>query len=191
MVNTPQVGADPRSRTGGWWIPVVGGVIAVVFGFLVLSFNYTTLWAVTIAAGVGFILTGVADLSAAIDAKGAQRWVGLVLGVLAIGAGIVAFAWPAATFVVLVTLVAWLLLFRGVFGIIGAFESRHAGIELWWISLVLATLEIGVAIWAVRYPGRSVVLLVLWIGIAAISRGIALLAIGFTIRSVGKALPAA
>ena len=76
-------------------------------------------------------------------------------------------------------------------GIIGAFESRHAGIELWWISLVLATLEIGVAIWAVRYPGRSVVLLVLWIGIAAISRGIALLAIGFTIRSVGKALPAA
>ena len=108
-----------------------------------------------------------------------------------IGAGIVAFAWPAATFVVLAKLVAWLLLFRGVFGIIGAFESRHAGIELWWISLVLATLEIGVAIWAVRYPGRSVVLLVLWIGIAAISRGIALMAIGFTIRSVGKALPAA
>lgn len=191
MTDTSQLETELRSFTGGWWIPVLGGIIAMLFGFLVLSFNYTTLWAVTIAAGIGFLLTGIADLAAAMGSKGSQRLLGLALGVLAIGAGIIAFAWPAATFVVIAKLVAWLLLLRGVFGIVGAFEYRHAGIELWWISLVIAVLEIGVAVWAVRYPGRSVVLLVLWIGISAISRGIALMTIGFTVRAVGKQLPAA
>ena len=84
---------------------------------------------------------------------------------------------------------AWLLLLRGIIGIVGAFESKSAGVDLWWFPLLLALLEIAVAIWAVRYPGRSVVLLVLWIGIAAISRGITLMLAGFTVRAVGKALP--
>ena len=178
-----------QAITAGWWIPVVGGVIAVIFGFLVLSFNYTTLWAVTIAAGIGFILTGVADLATAVKASGATRLLALILGVLGVGAGFIAFIWPAATFAVIATLVAWLLLLRGIVGIVGAFEHKHAGMELWWFPLLLALLEIAVAIWAVRYPGRSVVLLVLWIGIAAISRGIALMLAGFTVRAVGKALP--
>ncbi|MEZ5374751.1 MAG: DUF308 domain-containing protein [Microthrixaceae bacterium] len=190
MSDTTSIESDLRSFTGGWWIPVVGGVLAMLFGFLVLSFNYTTLWAVTIAAGVGFLLTGLADLAVAAGSKGSQRLLGLALGVLAVGAGIIAFAWPAATFVVLAKLVAWLLLLRGVFGIVGAFENRHAGVDLWWINLVLAILEIGVAIWAVRYPGGSVVLLVLWIGLSAISRGIALMTIGFTVRAIGRQLPA-
>ncbi|MFZ1441264.1 MAG: DUF308 domain-containing protein [Candidatus Microthrix subdominans] len=178
-----------QSITAGWWIPVVGGVIAIVFGFLVLSFNYTTLWAVTIAAGIGFMLTGLADLATAFDSKGSTRLLALVLGVLGVGAGIIAFVWPAATFAVIATLVAWLLLLRGIIGIVGAFESKSAGVDLWWFPLLLALLEIAVAIWAVRYPGRSVVLLVLWIGIAAISRGITLMLAGFTVRAVGKALP--
>ena len=190
MSTTTTLEPELGNVTAGWWIPVVGGVIAIVFGFLVLSFNYTTLWAITIAAGIGFILTGIADLATAFSSEGATKLLGLALGVLAIGAGIIAFVWPAATFVVIATLVAWLLLLRGVFGIVGAFEYRRAGVELWWFSLVLAVLEIGVAVWAVRYPGRSVTLLVLWIGISALSRGIALMMIGFTVRTVGKRLTA-
>lgn len=181
--------AGLQSVTAGWWIPVVGGVIAIVFGFLVLSVNYTTLWAVMIAAGIGFILTGLADLAAAINSSGSSRLLALILGLLSIGAGIIAFVWPAATFAVIATLVAWLLLLRGIVGIVGAFERRSAGVDLWWFSLVLALIEIAVAIWAVRYPGRSEVLLVLWIGLAAISRGLALMMVGFTVRAVGKALP--
>ena len=149
---------DLPSPNAGWWLPVVAGVIAVLFGFLVLSFNYATLWAVTIAAGIGFLLTGVADVAAGLNARGSTRILGLVLGVLAIGAGIIAFAWPDTTFVVLARLVAWLLLLRGVFGIVGAFEAKARDNELWWIPLVLSVLEVVVAIWAVRDPGHSVVL---------------------------------
>jgi uncharacterized membrane protein HdeD (DUF308 family) len=182
---------DLPSPNAGWWLPVVAGLISVLFGFGVLSFNYATLWAVTIAAGIGFLLTGAADVAAGLNAKGSTRILGLVLGVLAIGAGIIAFVWPEATFVVLARLVAWLLLLRGVFGIVGAFEARARANELWWIPLVLSVLEVVVAVWAVRYPGRSVVLLVLWIGISAITRGLALITVGFSFRSLAKAEAAA
>jgi uncharacterized membrane protein HdeD (DUF308 family) len=40
------------------------------------------------------------------------------------------------------------------------------------MTLVLAILEIVLGVWAMGYPGRSAALLIIWIGVGAIVRGI-------------------
>jgi len=91
-------------------------------------------------------------------------------------------AWPHATFAVLVRVVAWVLLLRGVIDFVRAMEERHADIKGWWLTAVAGIVAVGIALWAIRYVGRSIVLLVLWIGIALLMRGMALIMSGFNLR---------
>jgi uncharacterized membrane protein HdeD (DUF308 family) len=110
------------------------------------------------------------------------RWLHGLLGVLFILTGIGALAWPDRTFLVIANLVAWFLLFKGTLDIVIAFASR--GLDLWWIQLIVGILEIAIAFWAAGYPGRSAVLLVLWVGISALTRGITELVLAFQLRGL-------
>ena len=112
------------------------------------------------------------------------RWLHGVMSVLFIGGGIFAFAYPGQTFGTLALFVGWFLLIRGTFEI-GVSIATH-GARLWWLGLISGVLQVGVALWAVGYPGRSAALLVLWVAIAAIMRGISDVAMGFGIRRLGK-----
>jgi uncharacterized membrane protein HdeD (DUF308 family) len=107
------------------------------------------------------------------------------MGVLFVVTGILAFAWPGRTFLVLAHLVAWFLLFKGTLDIFIAFATRPA--ELWWARLVAGILGIVIAFWAAGYGGRSAVLLVLWIGIAALTRGVMELVLAFQLKGMRKA----
>src|SRR6185295_6957719 len=48
--------------TMNWWLPVVFGVLLILYAFVVLSFTIETVWAVAIGMGVGLILAGIAEL---------------------------------------------------------------------------------------------------------------------------------
>src|SRR5512132_1766107 len=80
--------------TSRWWIPLIIGILWLIYAFIVLSVTYRTIWAIAfIAAGiVEFVLAAVLD---------SWQWLHALAGVLCIAAGIVAFAWPDQTFLVL------------------------------------------------------------------------------------------
>ena len=83
-------------------------------------------------------------------------WVVLLRGVLAILFGILAFAWPGLTVLILVTLVGVYALFDGVFAIV-------AGVKGKWTSLViLGILGIAAGLVALLRPGVTALSLV-WI----------------------------
>ena len=42
----------------GWWLYLVAGVLWIIFGWVVLSFNFDTVWAVAVFFGFGFIIGG-------------------------------------------------------------------------------------------------------------------------------------
>lgn len=170
-----------------WWLPVVFGVLVVLYSFVVLSFSIHTVWAVAVGLGVGLLLAGIGQLLLLPSVK-SWRWLVLLSALLDIGLGIVAFAWPEATFLVLARLVGWALLLRGLIDIVQSFEARRLGESGWWILIVMGALNIGVAFWATRYPGRSILVLVLWVGLALLTRGIMLIAAGFALRSAGRTL---
>ena len=168
--------------TAKWWVPVVAGLFLVYYAFVVLSFTIETVWAVAVLLGTGLIVAGVAELAFSTMAS-SWRWLLIVIGIGDVALGVTAFAWPGATFLVLARLVGWVLVFRGVIELVRSFEARRLGASDWWFYALLGTFTIGVALWASRYAGRSIVLLVLWVGIALLSRGIAAIAAGFALRA--------
>jgi uncharacterized membrane protein HdeD (DUF308 family) len=179
---------EAESRT--WWVYLITGALWIVFGFVVLSARseITTVWAVAIYAGVLFLLVGVGELITAAAVTG-WRWLHIVFGVVAIGAGIFAFAWPDQTFITLAIILAWYLLIDGVFQIVAAFFARHEH-EFWWMFLVMGIIEVLIGFWAVGYPGRSIILLVIWVGATALAKGFTQIVRGFALHGLKKDLAA-
>ena len=110
----------------------------------------------------------------------------IVCGVLALGAGIAAIAWPGPTLVVLSVFVAWYLLIRGVFDVVLALTHTH--VQGWWLGLIGGVIGIALGAWAIGNPDRSVLLLVTIIGIWSIVKGVVDLVSAFRFRDLQKEL---
>lgn len=128
-----------------------------------------------------FIIAGLNEFMTMAVVAG-WRWLHAIVGVLFIATGIGAFAWPGRTFLVLVNLVAWFLLFKGTLDIVVAFAMRP--VDLWWVQLIAGVLNVVIAFWAAGYPGRSIVLLILLGRDLRLTRGVAELALAFQLRGL-------
>ena len=163
-----------------WWIFLVAGIAWTLLALAILQFDVRSIWSIAIVFGIVLIFASVDEFFAASTAPG-WRWAHALLGVLFLVGGIIAVAWPGATFVILARIFAWYLLFKGTFDIVTAFALR--GLELWWVRLVAGVLELVLAFWAAGYPGRSTTLLILWVGFGALAHGITDIVLAFQIRS--------
>jgi uncharacterized membrane protein HdeD (DUF308 family) len=66
-----------------------------------------------------------------------------------------------------------------------ALASRHA--DLWWLQLLGGIAQILLGFWAAGDFGRKTVLLIVWVGAAALIRGISQIIAAFAIRSARDA----
>jgi uncharacterized membrane protein HdeD (DUF308 family) len=171
-----------------WWVLLVTGILWILIGLFVLQAHYES--AATIGYLVGFWLLfgGVAELVEAGVVDG-WKWLHIVLGVLFIIGGIAALTSPFQTFTVLASLVGFFLILKGTFDFVIALAVRHE-IDLWWMSLVAGIIEIALGVWAMGYPGRSAALLIIWVGIGAVIRGIAEIIAAFHVHSAPEAVAA-
>jgi uncharacterized membrane protein HdeD (DUF308 family) len=174
-----------RGVASSWWLFLVLGVLWILFGMFVLSYNVGSLLALAIFAGVTFIMTGVNQLLAASRIQG-WRWLYLLGGALSILAGIVAFVWPGRTLLVLSVVLAWFLVFKGIVDVVAAL-SNH-GRPYWWLGLILGILELLLGIWAAGYPGRALVVFVNLVGIYAVFYGFTEVFAAFDLRGLGRRL---
>jgi uncharacterized membrane protein HdeD (DUF308 family) len=170
----------------GWWLYLVAGILWIIFGWIVLSFNFDTVWAIAVFFGFGFIIGGIMELYVGFQAEG-WRWLHIVFAVIAILAGIVALIWPGQTFLVLAAIIGWYILFAGIMDIVISISTREDS-DLWWLQLILGIVEVLIGFWAVGYSGRSIALLVIWVGASALARGISSIVLGFSLHSTGKEL---
>ncbi|HEX5395935.1 MAG TPA: HdeD family acid-resistance protein [Candidatus Limnocylindria bacterium] len=97
-------------------------------------------------------------------------WTFVLRGVLAIIFGIMAFAWPGPTVVVLVWLFAAWAIVDGASSLLGAFRSKQSGSRWWQVLEGLAGIVAGVI--AFLWLGLAAVALVLLIAAWAIVTGI-------------------
>jgi len=170
--------------TSRWWVPLLIGILWLIYAFIVLSFTYKTVWAVVIFAAVAFIFTGIGEfvLTTVLES---WRWLHALAGVLCIVAGIVALVWPGQTFLVMAGIIGWFLLFRGTFNIVESLFIKDY-IEQWWLMLITGILQVAIGFWAVGYSGRSIAVLVVWVGAWALTEGIMNIWAAFRIRSVNR-----
>jgi uncharacterized membrane protein HdeD (DUF308 family) len=99
--------------------------------------------------------------------------------------GIVALAWRDQTFVILALIMGWFLLFRGTFNIIESLFVKDY-VEQWWLILITGILQLGIGLWAVGYEGRSIAVLVVWVGAWALTEGIMNIWAAFRLRSINR-----
>ena len=169
-----------------WWVYIVAGVLWILYGWVVLSFDYTTVWAVAVFVGFGLLAGGVMGIVIGLDAP-AWRWLHVTFGVLSIGAGLLALLWPGQTFLVLAAIIGWYVMLTGVVDLLAAVATRGEN-DMWWLQLVLGLAQILVGFWAIGYEGRSIALLVVWVGAMALARGVSSLVIGFGLHGADKQL---
>jgi uncharacterized membrane protein HdeD (DUF308 family) len=175
---------DIQPVTQKWWLFLVSGILWIMFAFVVLSWDLTTVWAVAVFAGIGFIAGGAMELVTAAMSD-SWKWLHVLVGVISIVAGIAALVWPGQTFLILAAIIGWYVLFSGIIDIVGAFVAREMS-DLWWLTLILGIAQVLIGFWAVGYAGRSIALLVIWVGATALARGLSSLFIAFGLHSAGK-----
>lgn len=179
--------AEAKELTSGWGWFLAAGIAWVIFGFVVLSFNMATVWAIAVFFGIGFIVGGVMEFAVAAVAPG-WKWLYILIGIVSIVAGIMALVWPGQTFLVLAAIIGWLLLVYGLIDIVFAIARRGVD-DLWWLGLVGGIVAVLIGLWAISPDDatvaswRGTVLLVFWVGAAALIRGISDIVLGFRLRS--------
>jgi uncharacterized membrane protein HdeD (DUF308 family) len=168
-----------------WWLCLLFGILWILFGMFVLSYNVGSQLALAVVTGITFIATGVNEV---ITAGRVQRWqwLWLVGGVLSIIVGIITFVWPGHSLRYLAGILAWFLVVKGIVDVVGALAS--VGRPWWWTTLLLGMVELLLGIWAAGYPGRSLFVFVNLVGIYAVVHGFAEVLTAFDLRRLGHAL---
>jgi uncharacterized membrane protein HdeD (DUF308 family) len=174
--------AVAQAYASTWWLFLIAGILWLVLGFIILSLRPASISVCAILIAVAFWLGALTQFALASVVEGGWRVLTIVLGVLAIGAGIAAIVWSKPTLVVLSVLVAWYLLIRGIFDVCIALTHTH--VRGWWMPLIVGIIGIFLGAWAIGNPDRSVLLLVSIIGIWAIFKGAADLVASFEYRKL-------
>jgi uncharacterized membrane protein HdeD (DUF308 family) len=166
---------------GWWWLLLVTGILWILLGIFVLEAHYQSAVLIGVLVGVWLLFAGVTEFMA-LGIVAGWKWVHATLGVLFVIGGVAALLSPFQTFTVLAGLIGFFLILFGAFECTFAIVGRHA-LELWWLNLITGVLMIALGVWAAGYPGRSAVLLLAWVGIGAIIRGVVDLVRAFHLRA--------
>ena len=169
-----------------WWLLLITGIAWMLLALIVLRFDYTSVSAISILFGVVAIVAGVAEIGALMMARGWWKLLHGVLVVVFVAVGIVAFIHPGNTFRALAAVFSFFLIFAGAFDIVFSISARRE-IEVWWLQLIGGLIYLALGFWAAGYYGRSAVLLIAWVAVFAIIRGVRDIVLAFRVREVQHA----
>jgi uncharacterized membrane protein HdeD (DUF308 family) len=172
-----------------WWLFLLTGLLWLLLAIIILRFDYTSVTAISVLFGIVAIAAGVNECFLFVASRGWWKVLHIALALIFVVVGIVAFVHPGDTFEALAAVLAFFLIFKGFFDIVVSFATKNE-FHGWWVQLVVGIVEVLIGFWAAGYWGRSAILLVIWVGVIALMRGITEIIFAFKLRSAGKALAA-
>lgn len=168
-----------------WWIPVVVGVLGIIFGFLALAWPGPTLLAIGLIFGIYLLMAGFGDLMAAFSHETSSAFVRVLyglLGILTVGVGFVLIVRPAASvFLAAFALGVWFLI-SGCLQLAQGIAVRES--RVW--NLIIGLIGVVAGGMIVAQPGIGVVTLVYIVSLSLILRGIASIVLGFGLKAADK-----
>jgi len=172
-----------------WWLLLLRGIAAIVFGILAFVWPGITLLSLTLLWGAYALADGVLALWAAISGKGAEiasRWWLAVVGIAGILAGLLTFGLPGTAMQVLLIFISSWAIVIGAMQIWGAIQLRKE-IEGEWLLIVSGLLSIAYGIILIVQPGAGALALVWLIGWYAILLGVDYVALAVRLRKYKSA----
>ncbi|WP_137152094.1 HdeD family acid-resistance protein [Devosia sp. FKR38] len=167
-----------------WWALALRGLLGIVFGMVALVWPASTMLSLVVVFAAYALVGGVLTIIASVRAMASHdRWSLLLLeGIVSILAAVAALAWPGLTVISFVGLMAFWSIITGALMLGSAFRLDAAAGRWWMVLGAVSSVFFGIVlIWA---PLTGAVVLTWWLGAYAIVFGIALIVLGFQLRSV-------
>ena len=163
-----------------WWLILLRGVLAVLFGVLAFIWpGITLLTLIFLYAGFAFADGALSLIAAVRGGTPTPRWWLALVGVMGLGVGVLTIFYPQITGLVLLMFIAAWAVVTGVLQIYGAIKLRNEIEGEWWL-VASGVLSVLFGVLLVIWPGAGALAMVLVIGSFAIIFGGLL--IGFALR---------
>ena len=163
-----------------WWVPLVRGIVAILFGVLVLVWPGISILAFLTIIAAFWIVDGAFSIYYAAKARsrGWPFWGGLI----SIAAGVAAIAAPGLAAISILIVIAIWAITRGLLDIYSAIKF-HREIDFeWWLALSGAVSILFGAL-VLANPAAGALAMVTLIGAFAIAIGVVLILAGLRIRT--------
>jgi uncharacterized membrane protein HdeD (DUF308 family) len=154
------------------WLLALRGVAAIVFGVLAVIWPGVTIVALAILFGVFALVNGVILFVVAFRRRydASRRVAHILLGLLNVGAGVVALLWPSITALVLVLVIGAWAVVSGVVDIWMAAVARGQ-----WLMMILGIVSIAAGVLILLRPDIGAVSLAIVLGVYAMIAGVLML----------------
>lgn len=167
-----------------WWMLLLRGVFAVIFGVLAFAMPGITLATLVLFWGAYAFADGIVALFAAISGKTEDddRWLVGLQGVIGVAAGVLTFIMPGVMAIGLLLAIAAWSLAVGVLQIVAAIRLRKEITGEFWLGLS-GLCSILFAFFIIARPGPSALAIIWIIGAYSIVFGISMILLGIRVHS--------
>jgi len=169
-----------ESLASHWWVFVLRGVVALIFGFIAWTRPGLTLASLVLLFGAYAIVDGIVGLVAGVKGRMGSLVLASILSAIA---GVVTFMWPGLTGLLLLYLIAFWAIVRGIGEISSAITLRKVIQNEWLLGLAgLASVLFGLLL--IFRPGAGALSVIWLIGSFAIAIGIMLIGVGLRVKKL-------
>jgi len=178
-----------RTITHSWWMLLVRGILAILFGIAAFIWPGPTIEALVLLFGAYALLDGIFAVIVGIQQYGeTQRWWAVVLeGIAGIVLGVLTLVWPGTTATVLLAFIAAWAILTGVFEIAAAIWLRKV-IEGEWTLILAGAASVLFGVLLILQPTAGAVAIIWLIGAYAIVFGVLLSILALQLRSLGHTI---
>ncbi|MDC3724373.1 acid-resistance membrane protein [Rhodococcus rhodochrous] len=169
-----------------WWVVLLRGILAVLFGVVALVWPGITVWALVVVFAAYAIIDGIVLVVQSIRDKSEGWGWWLAMGVVSVLAGLVALFWPGITALALLYVIAFYAILFGITGIVGGVRFRKVPDSGWVWSVLAGVVAVLFGIVLLVFPGEGILSLIVLLGIYAILFGVLLIILAFQARSAAK-----
>jgi uncharacterized membrane protein HdeD (DUF308 family) len=168
-----------------WWIFLIRGLIAILFGIAAIVWPELTLGTLILLFGFYAIFDGIVAIWDGITNRDDRDhwWANVLIGVAGILAGLLAIFLPGLSAIALMLLIAVWMIVIGVLEIASAIRLRQV-IANEWFLIASGLLSVLLGLVFTIFPGSGALALVTVIGIYAILFGVLLIVFSFRVRSL-------
>lgn len=173
----------PAAKSSGWAVAL--GIVMIILGIIAIAAPTLTSIAVELVLAFLFVFGGLIQLIYAFQhhQRGGSLALSLVLGILAILAGILLLVNPLAGVLSLTLLIGIYFFVDGVFRVFLAFQIKPQRRWGWVLTNGILMIILGILIWS-QWPTNTAWVLGLLVGIGLLFNGLATLLYGTAIQSV-------
>ena len=163
-----------------WWVLLLRGILAVLFGILAFTMPGLTIITLALAFGAYSLIDG---LSAVWFGVGTKAWGLMLFGLIGAIVGIYAIFAPVAAALIILFVIAFWAIARGIGEIVTAIRLRKEISDEWFLILSgILSIIFGLVLFA--RPGAGALALIWVIGLYAMLYGFLLVVLAFKVKGL-------